>query len=382
VTRLGLETFARLARNEPGVNLCLSPAGLAQTLALGLGATRGSDRAALSRALGVETGDVEAAHAAMAAWRRSLLEPDPSVDLTLACSLWSHIDFDLEPAVVPTLRRWYDAQASRLNFLEPSAIQTINEWVRDATGGALPEVVQSLDPRARLLLISALHVRGRWKQAFHPDLTRDLTFYASGDTRFPHPMMAASGDYLRFQDGGVEGIALPYGEGRWRMLIVLPSRESSLQDLAPLLGQDRWSRWLRRLRKDRGTIILPRFQMGSSTDLTSVLRELGLSIALDPDGAAGSLLQRTRVEVDEQGTRAAAATLMVQVVAWPPPKWQPFHMQVDRPFLFAIEDTYSGDMLFLGAVYDPRGVGGIRESIQGFVPPPGTPPDIARLSSL
>ncbi len=241
------------------------------------------------------------------------------------------------------------------------------------------------------LVVNALLFRGRWKKAFHLDLTRDLTFYASHSTRFPHPMMAASDDYLHFQEKDLEGIALPYGDGRWRMLIFLPSREVPLQDVVSRIRHDQWSRWIRHLRRDRGTIILPRFQLGSSLDLTSVLADLGLSIAQDADRgsggapdtlAIGSLLQRTRIEVDEQGTRAAAATLMVQVVAWPPPRWQPFHMQVDRPFLFAIEDTATSSLLFLGAVYDPRPDAASRPPGGSFALPPGTPPEIARLSSM
>jgi serpin B len=331
----------------------------------------------------------------MASWRRVLLEPDPAVQLTLASSIWSDVGITLRPDVLADLRRSYDARAANLDFRDPSAIRTINEWVNRATVGAITDVVSYLDPEARLLLIGALHFRGRWTRAFNRESTKDEIFHLPGGQEFPQPMMKASDEFQHFKTDEMEGLALPYGGGRWRMLVFLPSGEAPWTEVMAGLNVDAWDRWSRRLRKDQGTIVLPRFRLESSLTLARVLNDLGLPMAVDVQLAdfggatidtapltVGALLQRVFVEVDEEGTEAAAATLMVQVVAWPPPSWQPFQMQVDRPFLFGIEDTYSDSLLFLGAVNDPRPAAGSQPAGASFVPPPGTPPEIARLSSF
>ena len=389
--RLGFDVFARLARQEPSSNLCLSPSGLAFTLGMSLSSARGPTQTTLAKALGLHPG---ARHDRMASWRRALLEHDPAVQLTLASSIWSDVGITLRPEVRADLRRSHDASAASLDFRDSSATRTINEWVQRATEGAIADVVSYLDPEARLILVGALHFRGRWTRAFNREWTRDETFHLPDRGEFPEPMMMASDEFHHFHTEEMEGVALPYGGGRWRMLVFLPSRESSWTEVVAGLNFDTWDGWSRRLRKDQGTILLPRFRLESSLTLAGVLKDLGLPMALDVELAdfggatinttpltVGALLQRVFVDVDEVGTEAAAATLMVQVVAWPPPKWQPFHMQVDRPFLFGIEDTYSDSLLFLGAVYDPRPGSGSRPAGASFVPPPGTPPEIARLSS-
>jgi serpin B len=322
----------------------------------------------------------------MASWRRALLEHDPAVQLTLASSIWSDVGITLRPDVLTDLRLSYDALAASLDFRLPSAIRTINEWVQRATEGAIADLVSYLDPEARLILVGALHFRGRWRRAFQREWTRDETFHLPDGGEFPLPMMKASDEFQHFKTDEVEGLALPYGGGRWRMLVFLPAKESSWTEIVTGLKLDAWERWSRRLRKDQGTIALPRFRLESSLTLAGVLNDLGLPMAVevqlaDFGGATtnsepltvGALLQRVFVEVDEAGTEAAAATLMVQVVAWPPPRWQPFHMQVDRPFLFGIEDTHSNSLLFLGAVIDPRLGSGSRHAGASFVPPPGRP---------
>ena len=389
--RLGFEVFTRLSREEPSSNLCRSPSGLAFTLGMSLSGARGSTQTALAKALGLHPG---AGHDRMASWRRGLLEHDPAVQLTLASSIWTDVGITLRPDVLADLGLAYEAQADSLDFRDPSAIRTINEWVLRATEGAIPNILSHLDPAARLILVGALHFRGRWTRAFQREWTRDETFHLPDGGEFPQPMMRASDEFRHFKTAEMEGLALTYGGGRWRMLVFLPAKEASWADVVAGLDVDAWDRWSRRLRKDQGTIVLPRFRLESSLTLAGVLHDLGLPMAVDVQMAdfggatadtapltVGALLQRVFVEVDEVGTEAAAATLMVQVVAWPPPKRQPFHMQVDRPFLFGIEDTRFNSLLFLGSVFDPSPGSGSRPAGASFVPPPGTPPEIARLSS-
>lgn len=393
---LGLAAFAWLARHQPATNLCLSPAGLVLTLGLALNGARGSTYTVLAEALGFKKSKLETVNEAIAAWRAALLEAEVGVEMAIASSLWTHLSGILRADFVTRLERWHDAYAAGLDFREPSSISTINAWIAKKTHGKMDQVVRSLDPAARLLLLNVLHFRGKWSRAFNPEWTKGMPFQLDDGAYVSHPMMMASGEFPYFRTEEVEGIALSYGKGKWRMVILLPARGASLQSLLAGLSRRTWSSWWRRLRSDKGTVLLPHFHLEATLDLGGPLADLGLAAAFHPaqadfqgvaleatNLAIGQLLQHAWVHVDEQGTEAAAATLMVQVVAWPPPRWQPFHMQVDRPFLFAIEDVRTATLLFIGAVFDPASPD--RESVprrQGFIPPPGTPPEVWSKSTL
>lgn len=386
---LGLATFAWLAWHQPATNLCLSPTGLALALGLALNGAGGNTYALLADALGFKKSNLETANEAIAAWRTALLKVEAGIEITIASSLWTHHSVTVRTDFISRLERWHGAYAAGLDFSEPSSVSTINAWIAKKTQGKIDQVVHSLDPATRLLLLNVLHFRGKWSEAFNPKWTQDRTFHLDDGRHVPHPLMMASGEFPYFRTEELEGIALPYGNETWRMIVLLPARGASLQSLLAGLSLRTWKSWLRRLRTDKGTILLPRFHLEATLDLGEPLVDLGLAPMFNPteadfhgvavdatDLAIANLLQNTFVDVDEQGTEAAAVTLLVQAVAWPPPRWQPFYMQVDRPFLFAIQDTFSASLLFLGAVYDPRAKGGIQPEGTSFVPPPGVPPRI------
>jgi serpin B len=206
-------------------------------------------------------------------------------------------------------------------------------------------------------------------------------------------MMMRSAEFPHFRTGEVEGIALPYSGGRRRLIVLLPSGDGALVEVLAGLNAAAWSSLVGRLHKEPGTIALPRIVLQEMTDLVGPLADLGLTRMFDPDladfrnlgssrdrSAIGHISQVVRLEVDEQGTEASAVTLMVPVVAWPPPRRQPFEMRIDRPFVFAIEDEPSSTLLFLGVVRDPRPPD--RRMPAGpatFEVPPGTPPEITHL---
>ncbi|MBM2844167.1 MAG: proteinase inhibitor serpin, partial [Anaerolineales bacterium] len=222
----------------------------------------------------------------------------------------------------------------------------------------------------------------------------EAPFHLGPGSLVSHPMMMRSAEFPHFRTGEVEGIALPYSGGRRRLIVLLPSPDRSLDEVLEGLNAASWRGLVGRLHKEPGTIALPRFVLQETTDLVDPLADLGLTRMFDPDLAdfqnlgssqgalaVGHLSQVVQLEVDEQGTEASAVTVMVQVVAWPPPRWQPFEMRVDRPFVFAIEDEPSGTLLFLGAVRDPRPPDRRTPAGSGtFEVPPGTPPEITRLA--
>jgi serpin B len=383
-----------LARDRAEESNCLSPSGLCLSLSAAYLAASGRTQQELGRALGfsaqARTGDDEV----LREWRGSLLEQADNSSTVLASSVWLPPGSNLVSEYANRLRRSLGAEASVLLEDEASAVAQVNDWAGRMTRGRIAHVLSHFDPTARMLLLTVVDLHAKWQVAFDPQATREAPFHLGPGRLVSHPLMMRSGEFPHFRTEEVEGIALPYSGGRRRLIVLLPSGDGALVEVLAGLNAATWRGLVGRLHKEPGTIALPRFVLQETTDLVGPLADLGLTRLFDPDladfrnlgsslgtSAIGHISQVVRLEVDEQGTEASAVTLMVQVVAWPPPRRQPFEMRIDRPFVFAIEDEPSGTLLFLGAVRDPRPPD--RRTPAGpttFEVPPGTPPEITSLT--
>jgi serine protease inhibitor len=244
-----------------------------------------------------------------------------------------------------------------LDFAAPGAVDAINRWAAARTRGMVPRVLDGLEPDEHLVLASAAYLCGSWTEPFDPARTHVGRFEGAGEVA----MMAADGRFHYAEADAGQAIRLPYGDDRRLALIVmLPARGGEP-------GAGLWTALRPRLASREGSLRLPRIAAESELDLGDALVALGLAAVFraggDLDGlldgpgpakALGRVLQSARLEVDEQGTRAAAVTVVtavaVSAVLDPPPR---FTMNVDRPFLWAIEDEPTKTLLFAGIVRDP-----------------------------
>ncbi|MBF8257266.1 MAG: proteinase inhibitor I4 serpin [Anaerolineales bacterium] len=391
---LGLRLLGRLARDRAEENICLSPSGLCLSLAAAYLAASGRTQQELGRALGLSAPAQPGVDEVLREWRGTLLEQADNSSTVLASSVWLPPGSNLVAEYADRLRRSLGAEASVLLEDEASAVAQVNDWAGRMTRGRIGRVLSYIDPTARMLLLTVVDLHAKWQVAFDLQATRETPFHLAPGRLISHPLMMRSAEFPHFRTGEVEGIALPYSGGRRRLIVLLPSGDGALVEVLEGLNAATWRGLVGRLHKEPGTIALPRFVLQETTDLVDPLADLGLTRMFDPDLAdfqnlgssqgalaVGHLSQVVQLEVDEQGTEASAVTVMVQVVAWPPPRWQPFEMRVDRPFVFAIEDEPSGTLLFLGAVRDPRPPDRRTPAGSGtFEVPPGTPPEITRLA--
>ncbi|MBE2319962.1 serpin family protein [Solirubrobacter sp. CPCC 204708] len=238
------------------------------------------------------------------------------------------------PGVVSAQAAWLheDYRPGRKLRLDtgPLDLEAINAWSSEHTRGMIPRILESLDPDEVFVLTDAEYLDAKWQRPFED--TRPAPFEGVGDV----PMMSVEGTF-EYADGAVR---LPYSEHDLRFVATLGEP-----------GERDWAR-------GHGTVELPRFTVESSIDVNEVL---GLSFETGHDldeliegpGAKGisRILQRARVDVDEEGTRAAATTaVMARAVAFIQPQ---FHIVFDRPFTWAIEHAPTGTVLFAGRVVNP-----------------------------
>jgi len=362
-----LRTFG--AERAPGANVFISPLSIGMALGMTVNGTAGATRDSMLATLQLPGAALDTVNEGYRGVIDLLAGLDPSVTFTLANSIWYQQGASPSQAFLDDVRTWFDATVQAVDFTSPGAAATINAWVNAQTRGRIPTIVDTTPANAVMYLVNAIYFKGSWTQQFDPSLTHDAPFDLRGGATVQASMMThAQAAPARFYEGdGVTVVDLPYGGRAWSMTIVLPDTPAGMDSLPAALTADRWNAWMAALDTEGVIVTMPKFQLTDDADLEPVLTALGMGIAFCDGGAAdfsraypGALpgqfcisdaRHKTWVDVDEEGTEAAAVT-SIGVVATVEPAG-PRHVVIDRPFLVAIRERLTGTILFLGRVMDP-----------------------------
>lgn len=362
-TRFGFKLFAEIIEKDTGKNVFISPSSIAVALAMTYNGAKGETRQAMADALelkGMSLQEVNEANAILLAALKG--PPDPKVELAIANSLWARKDLAFQSEFLRRNRVFYGAEVANLDFIDPSTLSTINSWVKDKTNGKIDDLVKlgDLDALTALILINAIYFKGIWKEQFDREKTKEGTFALLDGRRKQLPMMSRMGWYDYCECDDFQAISLPYGKGKISMYIFLPSKAIPLRDFQRSLNPNNWQKWLSWFHWAEGTIVLPRFKVEYEVELSDALKALGMGMAFGPganfEGICADPLwisvvrHKTHMEVNEEGTEAAAATAEGMALGGVPER---FTMVVDRPFFCAIRDNETGEVLFIGSVVEP-----------------------------
>ena len=219
-----------------------------------------------------------------------------------------------------------------------------------------------------MFLINAVYFKGRWTAEFDKKLTQDQDFHLADGSVKSHPMMRREDKYRYLKTDDLQAIRLPYGEDRFALYVFLPRSEQSLAEFVGQLTPETLDDRLMQMHRRKGEIVLPKFKHEYEQNLNTVLGALGMDIAFDPGRAdfyrmldspidmafyISEVLHKTFVEVNEEGTEAAAVTSVRMTLTAMAPE-DDFQMTVDRPFFYMIRDDETGAVLFMGVVTDPE----------------------------
>jgi serpin B len=280
----------------------------------------------------------------------------------IADGVWARRGLTLDPGFVRTVQSSFRGEAAAL---DGSSAKAINDWVSSRTHGMVPSILESVPPDALLELVNATYFHGEWRSPFDAASTRPGPFHRASGGDVTVPLMQHSDVFAYGMGPGYEAVAMPYAGGAERMVVVLPNATLATADFAPYLDAARFGQITAGLAGTSGDLRLPRFGLDVSASLLGPLQALGMGPAFlagaDFSGVAPScaqrcviteVTQRARLQVDERGTTAAAAT-QVQAGLAASVVEKSFRMVVDRPFLVAIQDVPTGTLLFAGVVGDP-----------------------------
>ena len=355
-TRFGFKLLQDLRERDSGANIFISPLSISIALTMTYNGAVGETEHAMAEVLEIEGLDRDAVNHSNAALRNSLENPDPKVEISIANSIWSRQGVEFNADFLERNRVFFGAEIASLDFSAPQATETINEWVNTNTNGKIEKIVDRISPQTLLFLINAIYFKGNWQDEFDKSQTRPGIFHLSDGNEKRVEMMRREGEYPYFRGENFEATSLPYGDGRLGMYIFLPNRDSNLNKFLGNLNAGNWGDWISQFQDRRHDMMLPRFKLEYEVSLNDTLEALGMGIAFgsgaDFSGMGPSLFisevkHKTFVEVNEEGTEAAAVTAVVGV------KSVPSVFRVDRPFFFAIYDTEMETVLFMGVVTEP-----------------------------
>jgi serine protease inhibitor len=354
----GLNLFENLNSGASG-NVAISPISVAMALQIVYNGAAGATQQAMSQTLELGTLSTADLNNANAALQGSLVNPDPQVQLTIANSLWMHLGTN---AVLPSFTQmdqtYYGAMVGDLS----GAPANVNAWADTETNGLITQILPNANYQSVTAIIAnVIYFKGQWASAFDPSQTAAAPFTLADGTQVAAQMMhqAASVGYL--QGANFQALRLPYGQGRMSMLIVLPDAGISLSSFVSGITADTLNGWVGQLQTAYGNIALPRFTSTYGASLVQPLSTLGMATAFCSSqqasfpgiglGCISDVEHKTVVEVDETGTVAAGSTtIIVTPVAVPAPM---FTINLDHPFLYAIRDDQTGELLFIGTLMNP-----------------------------
>lgn len=371
-TAFAIDLYHQLRGSEG--NVFLSPYSISTALAMTYAGSRGSTQEQMAKALrfSLPQKDLHEAFAELDSQLMKLQERG-TITLNVANSLWPQQDYRFLDGYLSLIRKHYGASITPVDYKNaPEASrETINKWVENKTEQKIKNLIQPriLDELTRLVLVSAIHFKGRWAEEFSLTRTKNEPFFISVQDSVQIPFMRQEGHFRYGEQDSVRMLELPYSGETLSMLILLPREKNGLPELERRLSAKSLSRWESALTRKEIDVSLPKFKITSTIRLDNILSAMGMVDAFIPTRAdfsgmdgkpgwlfIGAVLHQAYVDVNEEGTEAAAAT------AIDAPKAEPSSgsllvFRADHPFLFLIREKKSGAMLFLGKVVNPTKAG-------------------------
>jgi serine protease inhibitor len=360
----GIDLFKRiLDYQDPDSNVMISPISAALALAMTYNGADGDTKTAMELSLRKEGFTTEEINKMYKDLIAALVSVDPDVTLNIANSIWYRNTFSVEQDFIATNQEFYDAEVQDLDFGDPSARDIINGWVEEKTNDKIRDIIKEISPATVMFLINAIYFNGTWTYEFDKDYTSDNDFYLSGGGVIQVPTMHLTADIMYADNNMFSAVELFYGDGNYSMVILLPDNGKTVSDIVNELTVDTWDEWTTGFSEAKVSVGLPKFKFEFGDSLNKVLSDMGMGVAFDPDEADFSKInpeqqifismvkQQAYIDVNEEGTEAAAATVVeMELNAMPDDL---IYFTVNRPFLFVIKEKDTNSIIFIGRVMEP-----------------------------
>ena len=296
-------------------------------------------------------------------YSRMLIEKTARLDKAVTVEIANYVavnkEFKLNSKFQKSVERDYKAGVASLNFTSPSTLKRINDWCNDRTHGMIPSIINELDPDAVSYLMNAIYFNGTWKDKFSKEETKQEMFRGyTRDIQYVD-MMHRHGEYFYADGDGYSAVSIPYGNGAFRMTVILPTEGSFLRDVMASMDGGKFQALQRSMEKCNVDLKIPRFTTEVDLPLNDIISALGAPLIFSPqadfsqfargDFYVSKMFQKAKIEVSEEGTKAAAVTAAIMMMsAMRPEKKRNVVFHDDSPFAYIISENSTGSIYFMG----------------------------------
>ncbi|MDP2114241.1 MAG: serpin family protein [Bacteroidota bacterium] len=363
--QFGFELFRKVdaSLDEPK-NTMISPMSVSLALAMVYNGTEGNTKAQMEQMLhkvGMTSEDINQSYKDLVA---ALISHDPKVELSISNAIFYRNTFPVKDAFKTTNQKFYNAEVSGLDFTKTAeTLNKVNGWVNTNTKGKIDKIIEEVKAEDVMYLLNAIYFNGEWKYRFDTKETADRSFTKEDNTVIQVPTMKIEKPFNYFNHTDFQLLEMPYGSGKYSMLIFLPQTGKKTDNVISLLNPENVNDWISKLSEQKKEVFLPKFEFKFDNSLKDELAALGMTDAFNDAKAnlsgisdaaklvISEVMHKTYIKVDERGTEAAAVTgITVGVTSMPVDN----SFRVDHPFVFAIREKDTQAILFIGKVMDPK----------------------------
>ena len=283
---------------------------------------------------------------------------DKSTKVSMANAVVANKNKPLQPDFKNVVEKQYQALVTNQDFSSPATLSFINQWASDHTQGMVPKILERINPDGVSYLLNALYFKGIWYRQFDKKRTQQESFTQADGKKLSVKMMHQKERFLAAENDNYQTVVLPYGNGSYEMVVLLPREGKDLSSLLQTMDAKKWKDNLKNTYSSEVDLKLPRFTSAYTRELNDVLKLLGMNAMFDPSKAnltkmsavssfVSMVLQKAKIEVDEEGSKAAAVTVIETAPTAVAPS-KPILFHANRPFMYAIAEHSTGTIFFMG----------------------------------
>lgn len=362
----GLDLYQKLSDSRVNQNCFISPASIAICINMALAGASGATHQAMATGLRLPDSAADSS-SAFGELIKALESDDPKVEMNIANAIFVNNKTPLNPSYANNVGAAFKSEIRNENFADSQGtVSKINGWCSEKTKGHIPSIIRSVSTNDLTMLLNAIYFKGKWTNSFPKSDTIDGDFAQPGGDALKVKYMSRHGKFDYFEEADFQAVQLPYGTERFEAIVFLPSKAIELNEFRKRFTKENWAKWMTEFASHRdGSVVLPRFHIDYSETLNDALVSLGFGNMFSegadfskmhtppPSMKVSKVVHKTTLDVDEEGTVATAVTgMMVSKAMFHAPE-KSFEMIVNRPFVFAIRDTKTGTLLFMGSVNKP-----------------------------
>jgi serine protease inhibitor len=364
--RFAFDLFKPVIADAKGTeNIMISPFSITSALSMTLNGADGETFEAMRKALRLEDKTLQQINETYLKLMTEMVPVDQRVILEIANSVWVEKRLTVKEPFMTALETWYKAEARDIDVTDPDAVDIVNAWIAEKTHDKITDMLDYLHPDLNMLLINAIYFNGKWRYRFDEDDTSDEPFYVTPTSPKNVPMMHQTENLKAAKPDDVTIVEIPYGQGNYTMVVVLPDENVTTGEVADALTPELWYNWMDILAGSTREVELsmPRFKYKYKRLLNDDLIELRMGIAFTPSADFSNIsdqglwisrvLHEAFIETNEEGTEAAAATIVEMIRSTSEIMPSTVVINIDHPFLYFIRETSTGTIVFMGGVGDP-----------------------------